>query len=66
MLSDAPLTVSLIFVATVVGMLLLVLFGAARAARAVGPGAARGVRLAGVAMVGWLALSAALADRGFF
>ena len=66
MLSDAPLTISLLFVATVVGMLLLVLGGAARAARAVGPGAARGVRLAGVAMAGWLALSAVLADRGFF
>jgi hypothetical protein len=66
MLSDAPVAVSLTFVATVVGMLLLVLWGAARAARAAGPGGARGVRLAGVAMVGWLALSAALADRGFF
>jgi hypothetical protein len=66
MLSAAPLAVSLIFVATVAGMLLLVLIGAARAAHAVGPGAVRGVRLAGVAMVGWLALSAGLADRGFF
>jgi hypothetical protein len=66
MLSDAPLPISLLFVATVVGMLLLVLWGAARAARAAGPGAARGVRLAGVAMGGWLALSAVLADRGFF
>jgi hypothetical protein len=66
MLSDAPVTVSLFFVATVVAMLLLVLWGAARAARRVGPGAVRGVRLAGVAVAGWLALTAALADRGFF
>ena len=67
MLSDAPVAVSLLFVATVVGML---------AARALGRGArgprgrarARraGVRLAGVALVGWLALTAVLADRGFF
>jgi hypothetical protein len=66
MLSDAPVAVSLLFVATVVGMLLLLLWSAARAARGVGPGAARGVRLAGLAMAGWLALTAALAGRGFF
>ena len=66
MLSDAPVAVSLLFVVTVVGMLLLVLWGGARAARRVGPGAARGVRLAGVALGGWLALTAALAGRGFF
>jgi len=66
MLSDAPVAISLLFVATVVGMLLLVLWGAARAARRVGPGAARGVRLAGLALAGWLALTATLADRGFF
>jgi hypothetical protein len=66
MLSDAPVAISLLFVATVVGMLVLVLWGAAHAARRVGPGAARGVRLAGVAMAGWLALAAALAERGFF
>lgn len=57
MLSDAPVAISLLFVATVVGMLLLVLWGAARAARRVGPGSARGVRLAGVAVAGWLALT---------
>jgi hypothetical protein len=66
MLSDAPVAVSLLFVATVVGMLLLLLWSAARAARGVGPSAARGVRLAGLAMAGWLALTAALAGRGFF
>jgi hypothetical protein len=66
MLSDAPVAVSLLFVVTVVGMLLLVLWGAMRAARRVGPGATRGVRLAGVALGGWLALTAALAERGFF
>src|SRR6266853_163335 len=66
MLSDAPVAVSLLFVVTVVGMLLLVLWGAMRAARRVGPGAVRGVRLAGVALGGWLALTAALAERGFF
>ena len=66
MLSDAPVAVSLLFVATVVGMLLLVLAGAASAARRVGPGAARGVRLAGLALAGWLALTATLSERGFF
>jgi len=64
MLSDAPVAVSLLFVVTVEGMLLLVLWGAMRAARRVGPGATRGVRLAGVALGGWLALTAALAERG--
>jgi hypothetical protein len=32
----------------------------------VSPGAVRGVRVAGVALVGWLALTAVLAERGFF
>lgn len=66
MLSDGPVAVGLLFVATVVAMLLLVLWGAARAARRVGPGAVRGVRLAGLALAGWLALTATLAGRGFF
>jgi len=51
MLTDAPLAVGLLFIATVAGMLVLVLWGAARAARRVGPGAVRGVRVAGVAVV---------------
>jgi hypothetical protein len=66
MLSDGPIAVGLLFVATVVAMLFLVLWGAARAARRVGPGAMRGVRLSGLALAGWLGLTAALADRGFF
>jgi hypothetical protein len=66
MLSDGPVAVGLLFVATVVAMLFLVLWGAARAARRVGPGAMRGVRLSGLALAGWLGLTAALADRGFF
>lgn len=66
MLSEAPLAISLLFVATVVAMLLLVVWGAAQAARRVGPGATRGVRLAGLALAGWLALTAALAGQGFF
>jgi hypothetical protein len=66
MLTDAPVAVSLLFVAIVVGMLVLVLWGAARAAWRVGPGAVRGVRVAGVALVGWLALTGLLAERGFF
>jgi len=66
MLSDAPVAVSLLFVVTVLGMLALVLWGAGRAARRVGPGAMRGVRLAGVALGGWLAITAALAGQGFF
>jgi hypothetical protein len=66
MLADAPLWVGLLFIAVVVAMLVLVLWGAARVAWRVGPGAVRGVRVAGVALVGWLALLAVLADRGFF
>jgi len=66
MLTDTPVAVSLLFVAIVVGMLVLVLWGAARAAWRVGPGAVRGVRVAGVALVGWLALTGLLAERGFF
>jgi hypothetical protein len=66
MLTDAPVGVGLAFVAIVVAMLVLVLGGAARAARRVGPGAVRGVRVAGVALVGWLALTGMLAERGFF
>lgn len=66
MLTDAPIAVGLVFVAIVLGMLVLVLWGAARAARRVGPGAVRGVRAAGVALVGWLALTGVLAERGFF
>jgi hypothetical protein len=66
MLTDAPVAVSLLFVAIVVGMLVLVLWGAARVAWRVSPGAVRGVRVAGVALVGWLALTAGLAERGFF
>ena len=52
MLTDAPLAVGLVFIAIVVGMLVLVLWGAARAARRVGPGAVQGVRIAGVGLVG--------------
>ena len=52
MLTDAPLAVGLLFIATVAGLLVLVLWGAARAARRVGPGAERGVRGACVAGVG--------------
>jgi hypothetical protein len=66
MLTDAPVAISLLFVAIVVGMLVLVLWGAARVASRVSPGAVRGVRVAGVALVGWLALTAVLAERGFF
>jgi len=66
MLTDAPVAVGLAFVAIVVAMLVLVLWGAARAARRVGPGTVRGVRVAGVALVGWLALTGVLAERGFF
>jgi hypothetical protein len=62
----APPAVSLLFVAVVVAMLLLVLWGAAYAARRVGPGATRGVRVAGIALAGWLALTAGLAEHGFF
>ena len=66
MLTDAPLEVGLLFIAIVGAMVVLVLWGAARAAWRVGPGAVRGVRVAGMALVGWLALTAVLADRGFF
>jgi hypothetical protein len=66
MLTNAPVAVNVLFVATVAAMLLLVLWGAARVAWRVGPGAVRGVRVAGVALVGWLAVTAVLADRGFF
>lgn len=66
MLTDAPVAVGLLFVAIVVGMLVLALWGAARVAWAVSPGAVRGVRVAGVGLVGWLALTGVLADRGFF
>jgi len=66
MFTDAPVAVSLLFVAIVAGMLVLVLWGAARAAWRVGPGAVRGVRVAGMALVGWLALTGMLADHGFF
>ena len=66
MLTDAPVAVSLLFVAIVVGMLVLVLWGAARAAWRVGPSTVRGVRVAGMALVGWLALTGMLAERGFF
>lgn len=65
-LSDAPIAVDLLFVAFVIGMLVLVLWAAARLAWRVGPDAVRGVRVAGVALVGWLALTAVLAERGFF
>jgi hypothetical protein len=65
-LINAPLAVGLGFIAIVLGMLGLVLWGAVRAARRVGPGAVQGVRAAGVALVGWLALTGVLAERGFF
>jgi hypothetical protein len=66
MLTTAPPAVSLLFVAIVLGMLVAVVAGAARAARRVGPRAAQGVRIASVALVGWLALTGVLADRGAF
>jgi hypothetical protein len=66
MLTDAPMAITALFVATVAVMLVAVLAGAAWAARRVGPGARRGVRLAALALVGWLALIVALAERGFF
>lgn len=65
-LTNAPLAVALGFIAIVAGMLALALWGAARAARRVGPGAVQGVRIAGVGLVGWLALTGVLAERGFF
>jgi hypothetical protein len=48
--TNAPVAVSAAFIAIVLGMLGLVLWGAARAARRVGPGAVQGVRLAGLAL----------------
>lgn len=65
-LTSAPLAISIFFVAIVAAMLLLVLWGAMRVARRLGPGAATGVRVAGIGLVGWLALTAVLADRGLF
>jgi hypothetical protein len=66
MFGDAPIAVGLLFVATVVAMLVVVLWGAARAAWRAGPGAVQGVRIAGMALVAWLALTGLLADHGFF
>ncbi len=66
MLTTAPLAVDLAFIVIVLAMLGLVLWGATRAARRVGPGAVQAVRIAGVALVGWLALTVVLAERGFF
>ncbi|HEY7203579.1 MAG TPA: hypothetical protein VIA61_04755, partial [Methylomirabilota bacterium] len=66
MLTSAPLGITALFVAVVVAMLVLGLAGAAWAARRVGPAARRGVRLAAVGLVGWLALMVAIAHRGFF
>jgi hypothetical protein len=66
MLESAPLAIDGLFVATVIGTLAVVLGGASRAAARVGPGALRGVRVAAVAAGGWLAVTAALADHGFF
>jgi hypothetical protein len=65
-LINAPVAVDLAFIAIVIGMLGLVLWGVARVAWRVGAGAVQGVRIAGVALVGWLALTAVLAERGFF
>ena len=66
MLATAPLAIDVLFVVTVIGTLALVLGGASRAAARVSPGALRGVRVAAVAAGGWLALTAALTDHGFF
>jgi hypothetical protein len=66
MLANAPLAVSLSFVVIVVVMAVLALWGAALAALRVGPRAVQGVRVAGIALVGWLALTGVLADRGAF
>ncbi|MFI5326069.1 MAG: hypothetical protein ACHQ7H_07525, partial [Candidatus Rokuibacteriota bacterium] len=66
MLTIAPVAVDLAFIVIVIGMLGFVLWGAARVAWRVGAGAVQGVRIAGVALVGWLALTAVLAERGFF
>ena len=65
-LPSAPLSATLLFLAVVVVMLGLVLRAAASAARSVSPGARLAVRLAGVGLVGWLALIATLATGGFF
>jgi hypothetical protein len=66
MLATAPLAIDVLFVVTVIGTLAAVLAGASRAAARVGSGALRAVRLGAVAAGGWLALTAALTDRGFF
>jgi hypothetical protein len=66
MLTTAPPAISLLFVAIVLVMLILTLWGATRAARQVSPRAVQGVRIAGIALAGWLALTAALAERGVF
>jgi hypothetical protein len=66
MLTNAPPAISACFVAIVAGMLILAIWGAVRAARRAGPRALSGVRVAAIAVVGWLALTALLADRGFF
>jgi hypothetical protein len=58
--------VTLLFIVIVFGMLGLVLWGAARAGRRGGLRVAQGVRGAGVALLGWLALTGALAHHGFF
>jgi len=62
----APVGVTLLFVATVVAMVILVVAGVAWAARRAGSDVQRAVRLTGVALVGWLALTIAVAETGFF
>src|SRR5262245_4979973 len=66
MLTNAPVAITALFVAVVAAMLVVGLSGSAWAARRVGPAARRGVRLAAVGLVGWLALMVAIAARGFF
>jgi hypothetical protein len=66
MLTDAPVAITVLFVAIVVVMLAAALGGAAWAARRVGPRARRGVRLVGLGLVSWLALTLTLAEHGFF
>ena len=66
MLSNAPVGLAVLFVATVVAMLALVVGGAAWAARRAEPGARLAVRLTGLGLVGWLALTATIAESGFF
>src|SRR4029453_7374403 len=66
MLTNAPVAITALFVAVVAGRLGGGRGGAAWAARRVGPAARRGVRLAAVGLVGWLALMVALAGHGFF